>query len=200
MLTRSILAAALTLAGCYADILLLDPVDPYSSVQMTDPSRFYPDAFAIGHSQFEYFGSGFTISTYPVIGGNVATVTGYEQAGFGGIIDAGDGTVGNILHVNITFGAPSVGFDWRGEANMTNGNLGLCSDFGGCNSVANGTEQTVGIITWSDGSTDTIRARADYDPPTTVPEPGSWLLLLGVLTAVAPLVRKRVSLKAEPFL
>jgi hypothetical protein len=48
-----------------------------------------------------------------------------------------------------------------------------CASVGGCQITEDGTVQTLGTITWSDGTVDTIRVQSDA-----IPEPASILLLL----------------------
>lgn len=48
---------------------------------------------------------------------------------------------------------------------------------GGCQITEDGTVQTAGTVTWSDGTVDTIKFQSDVDP-VVVPEPSSMLLLL----------------------
>jgi hypothetical protein len=57
----------------------------------------------------------------------------------------------------------------------------LCSVIGGCDTAETGGIQTVGTVTWSDGTVDTIQLQSDVNEVPAVPEPSSMFLLISVL-------------------
>jgi hypothetical protein len=68
-----------------------------------------------------------------------------------------------------------VGLDFLSDADNSGTSPTLCADVGGCQLIEDGTIQTIGTVTWTDGTVDTIQIQSDVNK---VPEPSTILLLL----------------------
>jgi PEP-CTERM motif len=65
--------------------------------------------------------------------------------------------------------------------------------FGPCTTIEDGTVQTAGTVTWSDGTVDTIKFQSDVnEAPPAVPEPGTLLLFGSGLISIVGFARRKL--------
>jgi len=169
-----------------ADLLMF--FDPDASFLFPDQSRMSICSLSLGDTCVSLFGPGAVRNPMgPTTGPTLVSTTIPSEL----VVNAGDGTVGNILTTFSNFipGPYEIDIHFITEQASGSGSLGLCSDFafvGGCAMTADGTVLTAGTVTWSDGTVDTVKFTADFDP---VPEPSAWLLLVTVMIAFGTMER-----------